>query len=83
MDRVSLEAAVSTANLNLKESAGRLDGVVGEINELQGQLRGLREQLEVAQKNTVGVQVRVCCLFVCLVWCVLLCDFLMTFVEER
>ena len=57
MDRVSLEAAVSTANLNLKESAGRLDSVVGEINELQGQLRGLREQLEVTQKNTVGVQV--------------------------
>lgn len=56
-DRVSLEAAVSTASTNLQESAGKLDAVVGEIGELQGQLRGLREQLEVTQKNQVGIQV--------------------------
>lgn len=57
MDRVSLEAAVNNASANLQESAGKLDSVVGEINELHVQMRALREQLEAAQKNQVGVQV--------------------------
>lgn len=58
MDRVSLEAAVNNASANLQESAGKLDSVVGEINELHVQMRALREQLEAAQKNQVGMQVK-------------------------
>ena len=57
MDRISLEAAVNNANINMQESVRKLDAVVGEINELQGQARALREQLEHAQKGQVGVQV--------------------------
>ena len=57
MDKVSLEAAVNTAHANMGESGRKLDAVVAEIGELQGQLRSLREQLENSQKNQSGMQV--------------------------
>lgn len=54
---MSLEAAVTNANANLGETARKLDAVVADIGELQGQMRTLREQLEHAQQNQAGVQV--------------------------
>jgi multidrug resistance efflux pump len=57
LDKVSLEAAVTNANANLGETARKLDAVVADIGELQGQMRTLREQLERAQQNQAGVQV--------------------------
>jgi hypothetical protein len=57
MDRISLEAAVNNAQDNMKDTVGRLNAVVGEIQELQQVNRALREELEAVQKNQVGAQV--------------------------
>jgi multidrug resistance efflux pump len=69
LDKVSLEAAVTNANANLGETARKLDAVVAEIGELQGQMRTLREQLEQAQKNQAGVQVRDAVLSMAMAFC--------------
>jgi hypothetical protein len=61
VDKVSLEAAVNSANLNFSEASRKLDAVVAEIGELQGQMRTLREQLEHSQKSQAGVQVNLSC----------------------
>jgi CHASE3 domain sensor protein len=66
VDKVSLEAAVNSANLNFSEASRKLDAVVAEIGELQGQMRTLREQLEHSQKNQAGVQVRRAVLLLCI-----------------
>jgi hypothetical protein len=57
MDRISLEAAVNNAQDNMKDTVGRLNAVVAEIQELQQVNRALREEFEAAQKNQVGAQV--------------------------
>jgi chromosome segregation ATPase len=66
VDKVSLEAAVNSANLNFSEASRKLDAVVAEIGELQGQMRTLREQLEHSQKSQAGVQVRRAMLLLCI-----------------
>jgi chromosome segregation ATPase len=65
VDKVSLEAAVNSANLNFSEASRKLDAVVAEIGELQGQMRTLREQLEHSQKSQAGVQVSGAILMLC------------------
>ncbi|KAJ1438519.1 hypothetical protein B484DRAFT_206253 [Ochromonadaceae sp. CCMP2298] len=54
-EKISLEAAVGTAQANLAEGAGRLDAVLGEVAALHEAIRHLREQVSSLQANQVGV----------------------------
>lgn len=56
MDRAALEASVHNTRADVLDSAGKLDSVVGEINELHVRTRDLREQLEAAQGHQLQVR---------------------------
>ncbi len=58
-ERISLEAAVATANASNNEVYGKLEQAMSEVYRLQEQLEGLRSQLSVVNESQSKAQVSV------------------------